>query len=198
MKNPKGPRRGQTLSELRIIGGRWRGRKITFTGAEGLRPTPDRVRETLFNWLAPVVVGARCLDLYSGSGALGMEALSRGARWVTFIEQRPEVASAIRQNLALLTISDDYCVEVADACRWLGTNEEPYDIVFIDPPFHKGLAERTLALLARPGQLRQGARIYLESEAAFVPALPSGWRLLRHKQAGQVAYGLLGMAATAG
>lgn len=178
-------------SQLRIIGGRWRGRRIEFAALPGLRPTPDRVRETLFNWLQPGLPGSRCLDLFCGSGALAIEALSRGAAAATLVDLSPAVLREIRHNLERLGTAD---VELLarDALEWLSTvRERRYDIVFIDPPFGSGMATRCLQLLAASGLAAPGARIYLECGATEpAPQLPAGWILHREKFAGQVAYRL--------
>jgi 16S rRNA (guanine966-N2)-methyltransferase len=177
--------------ELRIIAGRFRGRRLSVPSQPGLRPTPDRVRETLFNWLAPVITGARCLDLFAGSGALGFEAASRGAREVVLVERAPAVARVLRENARRLG-AGEVRVEQGDALRWLSRNAVPFDIVFLDPPFDLGLLTPAFALLLRNGWLSQGAYLYLESPArAAHPELPPGWRLLRDKAAGQVRYALV-------
>lgn len=181
-------------SQLRIIGGEWRGRKVPFAPIPGLRPTPDRVRETLFNWLQPYIVGAHCLDLFSGSGALGLEALSRGAESVTFIDQEPSVAHQLRQNLQQLKCSRGQVIQ-ASVPQWLDARstdmESHYDIVFMDPPFRKGLAKPCCELLEIRNLLSADAIIYVETESdlneAFAPAI---WHPHRQKQAGQVSYQL--------
>ncbi|HEY9148668.1 MAG TPA: 16S rRNA (guanine(966)-N(2))-methyltransferase RsmD [Gammaproteobacteria bacterium] len=184
-------RGGRGSNTLRIIGGQWRGRKLRFADAEGLRPTTDRVRETLFNWLAPVIEGARCLDLFAGSGALGLEALSRGAAEVVFLDTNPKAVAALRENLSLLQ-TDNGRIERSDALKYLRGAPRPFDIVFLDPPFRRDLLAPALDLLAGEGWLSPGARIYLELESELgEPELPEGWQLLRSKKAGQVAYFLV-------
>ena len=164
---------------LRIIGGQWRGRKLRFADGEGLRPTTDRVRETLFNWLQPVIGGARCLDLFSGSGALGLEALSRGAGEVAFIERNPTAVKALRENLALLGAANAE-VHQGDALIWLRGKAHPFDVVFLDPPFRQDLLAPALKLLAEGGWLADHARIYIELESEQgEPELPEGWELAR-------------------
>jgi len=176
--------------QLRIIGGRWRGTRLHFPAVEAIRPTPDRVRETLFNWLAPVIGGARCLDLFAGSGALGLEALSRGAREVVFVDRDPRIGAYLRDTLARLK-SGDGKVLAGEAIRCLDELEGAFDVVFLDPPFGAGLLPPLLAKLALPGRLSPGAFIYIESEAeAGQPALPPGWILHRTGQAGKVGYHL--------
>ncbi len=174
--------------DLRIIAGQWRGRRWRFLAAEGVRPTPDRVRETLFNWLAPRVAGARCLDLFAGSGALGLEALSRGAGHVTFVERQSPVAQALQAQLALWKASN-YELHVADASAWLAQAGSPFDIVFLDPPFDAGLTTAVLARLRARQLLVPGGWVYLEQPADAPP--PGDWALHRSGRAGAVGYYLL-------
>lgn len=179
---------------LRIIGGQWRSRKVPFPIIEGLRPTPDRVRETLFNWLQGVTEGARCLDLFAGSGALGLEALSRGAESVTFIDSSPQVVRQLRDNLQELKSARNEVV-AAPALEWLQarqTDLEPrYDLVFLDPPFNQGLLAEVCQLLETRNLLAENAAVYLESEADWTPAgIPDNWQEHRCKNAGQVTYRL--------
>lgn len=178
--------------ELRIIGGRWRGRKLRFPALPGLRPSPDRVRETLFNWLATELHGARCLDLFAGSGALGLEALSRGASFCQFIDSAAAASHRIEAHLTLLSCRDARVTQ-SDAVQWLhkSADEPPFDIVFLDPPFRQGLLDECCALLEQQQWLAPRAWIYIEAAADEVPPqVPSGWRLHRDKRAGQVAYRL--------
>jgi len=178
-------------SELRIIGGRWRGRRIGFLAEPGLRPTPDRVRETLFNWLQPVIAGSRCLDLFCGSGALGMEALSRGATSATFVDTAPRVLAEVRKNLERLG-AEGWELLLADALSWLQSESaRRYDLVFVDPPFGAGSAQRCVGLLGASALLAEGAFVYVEAGAGEpAPELPPDWVLAREKLAGQVAYRL--------
>ncbi|MGB4335080.1 MAG: 16S rRNA (guanine(966)-N(2))-methyltransferase RsmD [Chromatiaceae bacterium] len=186
-------RRGPGLpGRLRIVGGVWRGRRLAVLDQPGLRPTPDRVRETLFNWLAPLITGARCLDLYAGSGALGFEAASRGADRVVMVEKMAKVVRVLHENRLVLNARQVEVIQ-AEAGPWLATagHAEPFDLVFLDPPFSEDLLGPSCAALAQGGWLARGARVYLEASAMTgFPALPEGWRLLRDKQAGQVRYGL--------
>lgn len=180
--------RGYTDS-FRIIGGRFRGRRLGFPPLPGLRPTPDRVRQTLFDWLAPTIGGVRCLDLYAGSGALGLEALSRGAAEVTFVEREPAAADAIRGHLVKIGASGGEVV-CADALSTVATLRGAFDVVFIDPPFDSNHRSRALGVLAGSALLAPGARVYLEGPADEAPALPEGWELHRSKCAGNVGYHL--------
>lgn len=185
----KKPNRG-TSGQIRIIGGQWRGRKLPVPDSPGLRPTTDRVRETLFNWLAPHLVDARCLDCFAGSGALGLEALSRYAARTTLLEMERGVAQQLTQNLATLKATQGQVVNT-NTLEFLSKPGEPHDIVFVDPPFRKGLLEQTVTLLEQNGWLADNALIYIESEVeSGLPALPASWQLHREKVAGQVAYRL--------
>ncbi|MFO1407720.1 MAG: 16S rRNA (guanine(966)-N(2))-methyltransferase RsmD [Steroidobacteraceae bacterium] len=175
---------------VRIIGGEWRGRRLHFPPVEAIRPTPDRVRETLFNWLQQDVRGARCLDLYAGSGALGLEALSRGAAAVVFVDADPVVQRHLAATLAMLGCDRGRAVR-ATAAAFLDGSPEPFDIVFLDPPYAaRAVAEACRAIDAR-GWLRPGGLAYLEDRATEgTPDLPAGWTLLRSKRAGEVGYHL--------
>jgi len=188
-------RRGASARTLRIIGGIWRGRRLRFPPSPEIRPTPDRVRETLFNWLAARVPGARCLDLFAGSGALGLEALSRGAAHVTFVERDVAAAREISARLAewgARTAS----VEQADARHFLARAPgAPFDIVFLDPPFASTLADETAARLEQGAWLSDGALIYFECPSAAAPRVPPGWTSLKAKRAGEVGYHLYSRAA---
>jgi 16S rRNA (guanine966-N2)-methyltransferase len=173
---------------LRIIGGEWRSRKLRFADVPGLRPTPDRVRETLFNWLQMQVPGARCLDLFAGSGALGLEALSRGAREVVMVEKHPAAARALRDNIALLGAQNAVLVN-DDAFRYLRSlsTAEAFDLIFLDPPFRKNLLEPVLDIVFAKALLNSGGMIYLEQETGAATDF-SRFNLQVHRetQAGQV------------
>jgi 16S rRNA (guanine966-N2)-methyltransferase len=173
-------------NRVRIIAGKWRSRIVRFPDAALIRPTPDRVRETLFNWLGQRLEGLDCLDLFAGSGALGFEALSRGARRVVMVERDRCVARALRQSGAELQAQALEVVE-GDALAYLGQARETFDLAFVDPPYGSDLARR--ALDALPARLRPGARVYVESAApiAFEPS----WRVLRQDRAGAVRYALV-------
>lgn len=186
MKKPNHAGSGQ----IRIIGGQWRGRKLPVPDSPGLRPTTDRVRETLFNWLAPHMVDARCLDCFAGSGALGLEALSRYAASATLLEMDRDVSRQLQQNLATLKAANARVVNT-NSLTFLAQPGTPHDVVFIDPPFRKGLLEETLHLLESNGWLADDALIYVESEVENgLPPVPASWDLHREKVAGQVAYRL--------
>jgi 16S rRNA (guanine966-N2)-methyltransferase len=179
---------------LRIIGGTWRGRKLRFPAGADIRPTPDRVRETLFNWLGARVAGARCLDLFAGSGALGLEALSRGAAHVTFVERDARAARELALRLVEWQAQGGR-VARADALRFLAGAAEPFAVVFLDPPFASDLLPRAAAALAARAWLAPGALIYVEAGArGALPPLPPEWRLLKAKQAGEVGYYLFAHA----
>jgi len=177
--------------QLRIIGGRWRGRRLSFADVPGLRPSGDRIRETLFNWLQPVLGGARCLDLFAGSGALGLEAASRGAGEVILVEQARPAAAMLTDNIRLLDAAGLVSVRNLDASRYLESTPAPFDIVFLDPPFASDLLEPTCIRLEQGGWLTANPRIYLETDRKRgMPALPANWSILRQQAAGQVCYAL--------
>ena len=176
--------------EVRIIAGRYRGRKLAFPAAPGLRPTGDRLRETLFSWLQTELPGARCLDLFAGSGALGVEAASRGAREVVLVEANAAVAAALQANISKLAASELKLVR-GDALAFLQQQSQPFDVIFLDPPFHGDWLDKVLALIAERQLVRPGGWIYIENERdAGAPTLPAGWRWHREKEAGQVRYAL--------
>ncbi|ALV93841.1 MULTISPECIES: 16S rRNA (guanine(966)-N(2))-methyltransferase [Pantoea] len=186
----KSPRSSGAAGQIRIIGGQWRGRKLPVPDSAGLRPTTDRVRETLFNWLAPDIQEARCLDCFAGSGALGLEALSRYAASATLLEMERAVAQQLSQNLQTLRATQGTVVQT-NTLQWLNQPGEPFDVVFVDPPFRKGLLLETLTLLEKNGWLAENALIYVESEVEHgTPVAPANWDLYREKIAGQVAYRL--------
>ncbi len=175
---------------LRIIGGQWRGRKLSFPAVEGLRPTGDRIRETLFNWLAPYLPGARCLDLFAGSGALGLEALSRGAAEALLLERDPGAARGLKQNLAMLGSTEGQVIE-GDSLKWLGSGAaSAFDVVFIDPPFQQRLWQASIDRLEEGGCLANDAAVYIESEPDTPLEVPAHWHLHRDKTSGQVRYRL--------
>ena len=175
--------------KLRIIGGQWRSRLIEFDGGGSVRPTPDRVRQTFFDWLMPVIEGARCLDLFAGSGALGLEALSRGARHCTFCETAPRAQAHIKTSLLALG-ARAYDMVNMDGLYYLSQTWHRYAVVFLDPPFDSDLLGRALADLPKV-LAPEGSRICLEWPEGKKPELPAGYEWLREKQAGQVCFGLL-------
>ena len=181
---------GRYQGRLRIIAGKWRSRKLEFPDQQGLRPTPDRVRETVFNWLQLDVPGSRCLDAFAGSGALGFEAASRGAAEVVMLEANPEAATALQRNIDLLDGAGIELV-VTDAVTWLTQNQRLFDIVFLDPPFTAGLLGRCCQTLENGHTLADDAKIYIEhavGDNGF--SVPEDWQCLKSKSAGQVAYKL--------
>ncbi len=179
-------------NRVRIIGGRWRGRKIAFPDGEGLRPTGDRIRETLFNWLMPVLPEARCLDLFAGSGALGFEALSRGAAHCVMLERNSYAARSLQATRQLLGADAISQVVAADALSWLQAATGCFDVVFIDPPF----ADAQLSPAVFVEQLQQRALlsddpwIYVEQPANIPLSPPQGFMTYRQQRAGLVQYGL--------
>lgn len=178
--------------QLRIIGGTWRSRRITFAQLEGVRPTPDRIRETLFNWLREIIPEARCLDLFAGSGALALESLSRGAATAVMVDCDRQVIDQLRENLLLLQTNAAKLVE-AEALEYLRqTPNTAFDVVFLDPPFASNLLPACITALEHNGWLSTNAFIYIEAATQLGPAdLPPNWALIRHKKAGQVAYHLI-------
>jgi 16S rRNA (guanine966-N2)-methyltransferase len=172
-------------NRVRIIGGKWRSRIVRFPPAAQLRPTPDRVRETVFNWLGQRLDAMACLDLFAGSGALGFEAMSRGASRVVMVESDRAVAKALRDSAKLLDAEGLEVIE-GDALAYLKRAPESFDVVFVDPPYASDLAMKALERL--PARLNPGARVYVESASAFVP--PPPWRALREDRAGAVRYAL--------
>ncbi|MEO7206368.1 MAG: 16S rRNA (guanine(966)-N(2))-methyltransferase RsmD [Steroidobacteraceae bacterium] len=179
-------------NSVRIIAGAWRGRRIHFPDMPALRPTPDRVRETLFNWLQHSITDARVLDLFAGSGALGLEALSRGAREAVFVEQFPAAARPLQEQLLRFGAAAKSRVLEMGAARFLRTSGAPFDIAFLDPPFGTNALAEYIPLLDTGDWLKLGSLVYLENErAAGVPALPGRWELLKSKSAGEVGYHLV-------
>ena len=176
-----------TASEIRIIGGAWRSRRIRFAATPGLRPTPDRVRETLFNWLGQTLEGLHCLDLFAGSGALGFEAASRGAASVVTVERDPGALRALRANAELLKATQ-LVIVAGDGLEYVKTSPQRFDVVFLDPPFASDLTAAALALL--PQRLNEGACVYVEA-GSDKSAWPAGWVQLKQARAGQVRFALL-------
>ncbi len=178
-------------NQVRIIAGQWRGRKLSFPNASDLRPTPDRIRETLFNWLMPLLPGACCLDLFAGSGALGFEAASRGAGRVVMVECRSDVVALLRLNRELLS-ADAVEIRHQEARDFISDRSERFDLVFLDPPFQDPeLLAESIQGLTESGSLNVDARIYVEMPVGLPElSLPKSWLTERQKRAGQVAYSL--------
>ena len=169
--------------QLRIIGGQWRGRKVPVASAPGLRPTANRLRETLFNWLQTRLYQAQCLDLYAGSGALGLEALSRGAAHCTFVEVQPAALRTLEQSMELLDARSRSSLVRASALDWLGSTQQCFDGVFVDPPFAEDLWEPSLRALR--SHLNPGAWVYLERPSGYSAPWLQDWDVLRESRAGE-------------
>ena len=191
-------RRGQ----VKVIGGKWRSRKLDFPALPSVRPTPNRIRETLFNWLAPTLPASACLDLFAGSGALGFEALSRGAQSVVFVEAVPLLVRYLKKEITRFATTDHACVYgmqfpfTRTCTQMLKTKHAPFDIIFLDPPFHKNLVSPLCHWLIQEKLLSPKARVYIEMEASSpLPPLGTSWMLAQHKKAGQVSYSLLEIIA---
>jgi 16S rRNA (guanine966-N2)-methyltransferase len=177
---------------LRIVAGNWRSRLLDIADIPGLRPTSERIRETLFNWLAPRIIAARCLDLFAGTGALGLEALSRGAKSVVFVERSAQAVRTLNENVRALE-ADGAVVLQMDALDYLrGEHREPFDLVFLDPPFASGMIDELCRLLNERELLANGAQVYIEQDRSDPePKLPDGWQVLKNKTAGNVRYMLV-------
>lgn len=184
-KTPKTTKKGI----FRVIGGQWKGRKLNFIEVEGLRPSLDRIRETLFNWLQADIHGANILDLFAGSGALGIEALSRGAEWAYFVELNSKAAGQLANNLSLIN-AEKASLLTGDALKFIETNQHQFDIIFLDPPFHKGIAQKVIKQLDQAQWLKPNTLIYLETEQGLELEIPDNWELLKDKKAGQLLYKL--------
>lgn len=192
-KNYSTKRPERPLGEVRVIGGLWRGRKLPVLNAEGLRPTTDRIKETLFNWLMNDIAGSRCLDCFAGSGSLGIEALSRQAQAVVFLEKFAEAAKLLTKNLQTVKTEKGQVVQT-DSLQYLAQKNPhaPFDIIFIDPPFQQNLVAPVLTHLAQNGWLADNALIYVETEKTHPPlTLPEHWHILKEKTAGQVTSRLI-------
>jgi len=193
-KNSRQPRSNASHAgggQLRIIAGQWRSRKLPIANVPGLRPTTDRVRETVFNWLSTITPGARVLDVFSGTGALAMEALSRGASCATLLEANPIAARTLKSNLALLQAEQAQVIET-NSLSWLNRPaSQPFDLVFLDPPFRLDLLAPTCHLLESNGYINDKSHIYIEVEKELNPLpVPDNWRLEKSKTAGQVSFSL--------
>lgn len=177
--------------EVRIIAGRWRGRKLPVLNLPGLRPTGDRIKETLFNWLMPYIIDSYCLDCFAGSGSLGFEALSRQAAGVVFLELNKRVANQLHQNLQTLKCHSHQAKVInQNSLDFLkqAQNQPHFDIAFVDPPFHFDLAQKTIALLIQNNWMKPAALVYVETEKEKTLEIPADWRLLKQKTTGQVSY----------
>lgn len=175
-------------NKVRIIGGEWRGRNLSFPDVQGLRPTPARVRETVFNWLQSDILASCCLDLYAGSGALGIEAASRGAKRVIQVDNNAQVCRQLKQNVDML-LADQVKIVQQDVFRYLADSSERFDLVFLDPPFAKGYAAQAANWLEDKQWLARHARIYMEVEKRLIlSGLPVNWQKVKNKTAGEVAY----------
>ncbi|MCK4841655.1 MAG: 16S rRNA (guanine(966)-N(2))-methyltransferase RsmD [Methylococcales bacterium] len=175
-------------SKLRIIAGEWRSRQLIFEDTPGLRPTPARVRETVFNWLQKDVASSQCLDLYAGSGALGFEAASRGAKSVLMVENHPQACRLIKQNTDKLA-TDKIKIIQGDVFKFLAGDASAFDLIFLDPPFGKGLAQQTCHWLEDKNWLTSQAKIYVEVESDLnLDDMPVNWQLLKSKKSGEVGY----------
>lgn len=180
---------------LRIVAGNWRSRLLEIADVPGLRPTSERIRETLFNWLAPSIEGSRCLDLFAGTGALGLEALSRGAREAVFVEKSSKAAALLKRNAALLG-AEHAEVITGDAETYLRDATGHFDLVFLDPPFADNRLGPICEQLSASGLLAPGAKVYLEQDrAAPEPGLPANWTVIKNKTAGNVRYQLVATAS---
>lgn len=176
-------------SKIRIIGGRWRGTRLSVPASPGLRPSSDRVRETLFNWLMPALPGARVIDVFAGTGALGLESVSRGAAHAVLVERDAALAQSLRETVARLSAQDSVEVVQGDALAWLARQPEAgFDLAFVDPPFDADLWQ--LSLTALLPKLAPGAWLYLESPPEAAPAAPSGWTLHREGRTREVRFAL--------
>jgi 16S rRNA (guanine966-N2)-methyltransferase len=180
------PRKGAGRNRVRIIGGEWRSRLVTFPDAQGLRPTPDRVRETLFNWLGQRLTGLAVLDLFAGSGVLGFEALSRGAVRVVMVERDRRACDQLRATAKELA-AEGLEIVGAEAIAWLGAGREKFDVAFVDPPYASEFADAALEKLA--ARLNPGARVYVESDRGLVQRGPP-WKLMREGWAGAARFAL--------
>lgn len=195
-KTPNSKPQKQTskaMGEVRVIAGLWRGRKLSVLNAEGLRPTTDRVKETLFNWLMMDVANARCLDCFAGSGSLGIEALSRQAQAVVFLEKFANAAQQLKKNLASLK-TDKGTVINTDTLTYLSqkNSTEPFEIIFIDPPFHHNFVPQVLTLLQQNNWLAENALIYVETEKNHPSLLlAKNWQVIKEKSAGMVTSRLI-------
>lgn len=197
MKTKHQPSAKGGRNQLRIIAGQWRGRRLSFPDADGLRPTGDRIRETLFNWIGPRVVDSRCLDAFAGSGALGFEALSRGARDVIMVESDRTAFAQLQASAALLG-ADAATLANTSVIRWLeqAADSPPFDIIFLDPPFAYDLLAQTIDLITSRALLAAEGLVYIETAANAQPPLPADWHLRREKQTGNISCRLISLSVS--
>ena len=191
-----GPNKKSLPGRLRIVAGNWRSRLLEIADVPGLRPTSERIRETLFNWLAPHIQGARCLDLFAGTGALGLEALSRGAAGSVFVETSAKALATLRHNIDDLQ-AEGATVIAASAFDYLEAGGAvKFDVVFLDPPFGEDLLAQACELVERSGALAEGSLVYIEEQKSrSLPELPVGWSVVKERTAGNVRYALLTVGA---
>ena len=177
-------------NKIRIIAGEWRGRQLAVVDIAELRPTPARVRETLFNWLQYDITGSRCLDLFAGSGALGFEAASRGAKKIVQVEKNSRAFQQLKENTASLLVEWIDCVH-QDVFHFLSGSSEPFNVVFLDPPFGQDQAVQCCQCLEEKGWLADNAKVYVETEKRLsLEGIPENWQLLKSREAGEVSYHL--------
>lgn len=176
---------------IRIIGGKWRGKKLSFPPNTPARPTLDQVRETLFNWLQPVIHGSRCLDMFAGSGALGIEALSRGAAHVTFVDQDASTLTHLRNQLKELDANNGETLRLSMPAGLSQISPPAFDIIFLDPPFDSDLLDQTLKVLETSTLIKSGTQVYFETHARHELNFNKDWKLHRHKKTKRISYGLL-------
>lgn len=177
-------------NQIRIIGGKWRSRKIKFPDSEGLRPTADRLRETLFNWLQNSIYDAVCLDAFAGSGILGFEALSRGAKQVLSLEKSYQIAKQVKENAKILN-AENLFIENTDALCFFKKTELKFDFIFLDPPFKENLLDKCLALISEKQLLKAEGKIYIEFDKQQIVAGLNAWQVLKETKAGNVRACLL-------
>lgn len=182
--------KNQNKGIVRIIGGKWRGRKLHFDAVEGLHPTKDMVRETLFNWLAPTIVDAVCLDCFAGSGAIGFEALSRGAKYVLMIDQNKKVIANLKKNAVILSAKEAEFLLAQAPCATHKIPTHKFNLVFLDPPFNQGLIAPACEWLKNSDYLAPDVLIYIEAEKSLVieKIIPAAWKITRHKISGDMQY----------
>ena len=178
-------------NHIRIIGGKWRGKRLSFPAHSPARPTLDQIRETLFNWLQPIIHESRCLDMFAGSGALGIEALSRGAAHVTFVDQDTATLSHLRNQLKELGVENSETLRLSMPAGFSQICPPAFDIIFLDPPFNSDLLDQTLMALATSPLVKSGTQVYFETSSHHALNFDETWNLYRHKKTKRISYGLL-------